>query len=163
MSATGPMTILMEFLHRRLPWVERYALPPREITEELAEKAGVGHELQGENKAAVVLLNHFAYGGAAGALYAAVFGRSPRQGIVKGMGFGVVVWLVSYFGLLPAANMLKPAQEHPARRNALMLVVHLLWGALLGAFVEMVETENTASGGALVKDSAQSENREKGG
>ena len=41
MSATGPMTIAMIWLHRILPTRERYSLPPREIIVHLAEKAGV--------------------------------------------------------------------------------------------------------------------------
>ena len=38
-------------------------------------------------------------------------------------------------GLLPAAGILKPATEHPARRNALMIASHLVWGAALGALL----------------------------
>jgi putative membrane protein len=37
--------------------------------------------------------------------------------------------------MLAALGILKPATEHPPRRNALMIAAHLIWGAVLGALV----------------------------
>jgi hypothetical protein len=42
---------------------------------------------------------------------------------------GVAVWVASYLGWIPVVGILKPATLHPKRRNALMLVAHLVWGA----------------------------------
>ena len=36
-------------------------------------------------------------------------------------------------GWIPAAGILKPATEHPPRRNLLMVGVHLVWGAATAA------------------------------
>jgi putative membrane protein len=50
--------------------------------------------------------------------------------------YGLLVWTASYLGWLPAVGILAPATRHPARRNALMIVAHLIWSATLGLLVE---------------------------
>jgi hypothetical protein len=55
--------------------------------------------------------------------------------VLAGVGFGLAVWAVSYLGWLPAAGILSPATEHPARRNALMIGAHVVWGATTGLAV----------------------------
>lgn len=147
--ATAPMTAAMELLHRRLPPHERHPLPPRQITQRLTRKVGVEQELDEPGHRALTLVSHFGYGGAAGGVYALLADRVlPRpgrgdaippvaRGAVQGAGYGVLVWAASYLGLLPAAGLMAPATRHPARRNALMIVAHLIWGATLGALVEV--------------------------
>ena len=138
--ATGPMTALMILLHRRLPASERYPLPPREITMKLARKAGVEQEMDAEERSAATILSHFAYGAAGGAVYASAF-EPRRHGAGKGLLFGVLVWVVSYLGWLPAAGVLSPATEHPARRNLLMIAAHVVWGVIMGAFLQLLAGE----------------------
>lgn len=127
--ATGPMTAVMVLGHRRLPVGERYPLPPREITGAVADKAGVA--MDAEALSAATLIAHFGYGGAAGGLYGALPMESVRQPVASGFLLGLLVWSLSYFGLLPALRILRSASEHPARRNALMLGAHFIWGACL--------------------------------
>jgi uncharacterized membrane protein YagU involved in acid resistance len=153
LSATGPMTIGMILLHRLLPSRHRYSLPPREITVHLAEKAGVHRELNPDARAALTLINHFGYGAMAAAIYSVGEARIPFGALVKGPVFGAVVWLVSYFGLLPSAGILESATKQPFSRNALMLAVHLLWGLFLGVFVEILLSEKKSSFGALLASS----------
>lgn len=150
LSATGPMTVMMERWHRRLPAKDRHALPPREITNELEEKA-TGDESQGEGKDSVVLINHFAYGAAAGMVYAGLVGGKKGWGIP----FGLMVWVVSYLGLLPMLSLLRPATEHSARRNLLMAGVHVVWGAMLELFVREMIRERREESGALVTESGK--------
>jgi uncharacterized membrane protein YagU involved in acid resistance len=118
-AATLAMTSAMARLHRHLPERERYPLPPREITERV---------LPGQDDAIrdTALAAHFLYGGACGALLAVLRAEpSAPEGAVA----GVAVWAGSYFGWVPALGILKPASEHPWRRNALMITAHLIWGA----------------------------------
>jgi uncharacterized membrane protein YagU involved in acid resistance len=139
--ATGPMTVAMILLHRRLPRHERYPLPPREITMKLARKTGVAGELDRGGRAAATMVSHFGYGAAAGSLYAALL--EPRgAALAKGLLFGLLVWTGSYLGWLPAAGILRPATEQPARRNILMIAAHLVWGATLSAFVALLAEES---------------------
>jgi uncharacterized membrane protein YagU involved in acid resistance len=130
-AGTVAMTSLMSRLHRRLPEEERYPLTPREIVDSVADQAG----LEPSDAAAkdVTTAAHFAYGAASGALIAAVHPRiRPVAGAVAGAG----VWAISYLGWVPGFRILKSATDHPARRNALMIGVHLVWGAATAAYIQ---------------------------
>jgi uncharacterized membrane protein YagU involved in acid resistance len=125
---TMAMTAAMRRLHRRLPDKERYPLTPREIVDSGSKQIGL--PLAGEVAKDVTTAAHFAYGAACGALIAAM-NPDPRKR--TGAAAGVAVWLVSYMGWIPAVGTLEPATKHPARRNLLMIGVHLVWGAATAA------------------------------
>jgi len=61
--------------------------------------------------------------------------------VAKGVGFGLLVWAGSYLGLLPAVGLHRPATRESARRNGMMIASHVVWGAVLGAMVEMTRDE----------------------
>ena len=136
-AATAPMTALMELLHH-LPVPEPKTLPPRTITENVARAANLGAAVDTPYQSTIAtIIAHFAFGAGAGALYAPLEQQLPQvPAPLKGAGFGVIVWAVSYLGWLPATGLLRPATEQSARRNFLMIVAHLLWGACLGALCE---------------------------
>lgn len=125
---TLAMTAAMRRLHKRLPEKELYPLTPREIVDSAAEQAGA--ELGGEPAKDVTTLAHFAYGAAVGAMLAAM---NPDPKKRSGALAGGAVWLASYMGWIPAVGALEPATRHPARRNALMIGAHLVWGATTAA------------------------------
>jgi hypothetical protein len=129
--ATGPMSVAMVLLHRRLPARERYPLPPREITTKAVEQVVETNEINPSTRSALTWLAHFGYGGAAGAIYAEAERRLPGGAAARGPLFGLVLWAVSYLGLLPGLRILVAATEHPLRRNALMIAAHLIWGWVL--------------------------------
>jgi Protein of unknown function (DUF1440)/Family of unknown function (DUF6789) len=153
LSATGPMTVAMILLHRHLPRRHRYSLPPREITVELAEKIGIKRKLDPDARAALTLINHFGYGAMAATIYSLAEGKVHGSGILKGPLFGAIVWLVSYLGLLPAVGILEPATKHPPSRNLLMIAVHLVWGLVVGVFVDTLLAERKRTSGALLAGS----------
>jgi putative membrane protein len=126
--ATGPMSVAMVLLHRRLPARERYPLPPREITVKAVTTVMDRGDVTAATTSALTWLAHFAYGGAAGALYAGTERHLPGAAPVRGPLFGLLLWTVSYLGLLPGLHILTPATEHPLRRSALMIAAHLVWG-----------------------------------
>jgi hypothetical protein len=137
LAATAPMTVAMKLMHEQLPREEQYPLPPRQVAEGMAEKAGVNEHLDEDDRVAATWASHFAYGAACGALYGALSGeRLDGHGALAGAGFGVAVWAGSYLGWLPAAGIISPATEHPARRNALMIAAHVVWGATTGVVLE---------------------------
>jgi hypothetical protein len=117
----------MELMAHRLPAPERTPLPPAEITARTGRKLGLWC---GSGPVATHAA-HFGFGAATGALFGALGGRRPAQGIAYGLG----VWGVSYLGWVPALSLMAPATRHPGRRNALMIAAHVVWGATLAALV----------------------------
>ena len=116
--ATMAMTAAMRRLHKRLPAKERYPLTPREIVDAaLDPPSSIAPDL--------TLAAHFAYGAGCGALLAAA---SARPGRVTGAIAGGGIWLASYMGWIPTFGLLKPATDHPRRRNAVMIAAHFAWG-----------------------------------
>lgn len=150
LAATAPMTLAMKLMHEQLPREEQYPLPPRQVTEGMAEKAGVNEHLDEGERVAATWASHFAYGAACGALYGALTSgaRADSRPLLAGAGFGVAVWAGSYLGWLPAAGILAPATRHPARRNALMIAAHVVWGATAALTLEQVDgSRQPADGG----------------
>ena len=127
---TMAMTAAMRRLHRRLPEKERYPLTPREIVDSMG--AQLGRPLADENARDVATAAHFLYGAAVGALISAMNPDPSKRG---GALAGAAVWLASYMGWIPAVGTLEPATRHPARRNALMIGVHLVWGSTTAAAI----------------------------
>jgi hypothetical protein len=139
------MTVAMRRLHARLPEGQRYPLPPREITERLSPAATDEDALRDQSLAA-----HFFYGAAVGALIA-LTGTGHR--LTTGAMVGAAVWAASYLGWVPALGVLRQAGEHPARRNALMIGVHLIWGAATTlATRELAAARDTIMSGGSLQD-----------
>jgi uncharacterized membrane protein YagU involved in acid resistance len=139
---TAPMTVVMEGLRRLLPEHEQYPLPPREITEETAHKAGADGSLNEPLLKALTAAAHFGYGAAVGCGYGALARYLPGPTACKGMTYGLAVWAGSYLGLVPALGLLAPATEHPPRRTALMIAAHLVWGAATALLAERLADES---------------------
>ena len=133
--ATWPMTELMSVLHRHLPAHERYPLPPRQITMNVASKMGVASQMDESDRFTTTMLAHYGYGAAVGAIFAALPQRDRLGVIARGLLFGAGVWTASYLGFLPSAGLLPSATRQPIRRSALMIAAHLVWGVTL-AFLE---------------------------
>ena len=134
--ATVPMTAAMVAMHRGLPAREQYPLPPRRITMRAAGKVGVRQHLDETDRTAATLVAHFGYGAAIGAVLGAVAPRGTVNAAAAGAGYGLLVWTVSYLGLMPALGLHPLATRDTARRNLLMIVAHLVWGATAGAVVD---------------------------
>ena len=118
MVGTMAMTSAMRRLHRRLPAKERYPLTPRELVDSALD-------VPDETARDLTVASHFAYGAGCGALLAAA---NPRIGRLTGALAGGGIWLASYMGWIPAFGLLRPATDHPNRRNLLMLGAHFAWG-----------------------------------
>ena len=152
LAATVPMTVAMELMFRGLPRRERYPLPPRWITDRLISVAGLEGEMDESRRREAALLSHFAYGAAAGAAYAPIAERVRIGPLSAGVLYGLGVWTVSYLGWLPAAGILGPATRHPARRNALMIAAHVVWGAATGYIAHHLDEDRGESGFARRSD-----------
>lgn len=137
--ATMPMTLFMLLIHRILPKWQRYALPPELITDELAKRIGVAKHMDKQELVGSALVSHFSYGAAMGSLYGPFASKMALPSPLKGAMFGLVVWIGSYFGLLPALRMSEAAPVQPVERNILMIAAHLVWGTALGVTADFLE------------------------
>jgi hypothetical protein len=71
-----------------------------------------------------------------------------RYPAAAGVSWGLAVWAGSYQGWLPAAKILRPATEQPARRTLLMIGAHVVWGMVLGIAADwLARPGGGASGG----------------
>src|SRR5688572_33388251 len=120
-AAAVPMTAYWEFMHARLPGEPPRPLPPREIVEALAVKAGVSRELSERDVQNLTLAAHFGYAAATGALFGLLAPRGSSATVAAGAAFGLGVWATSYLGWLPAAGVRQPVTYDPVDRTRLVL------------------------------------------
>jgi len=77
------MTAAMLLWHRRLPVVEKYPLPPRDITGEFLDKSGIS--VGTEPLSTATLVAHFAYGGAVGGVYVLIPPNALQRPLSTGL------------------------------------------------------------------------------
>ena len=111
-------------------------LPPTRMAAALLDAVGVGAGPQRLRDALAAVL-HLGFGMAAGALFALVCGRlrAPLAPALQGLAYGLVVWLVSYMGWVPAVGLMPVATRDEPRRPVVMVLAHGVYGAVLGALV----------------------------
>jgi uncharacterized membrane protein YagU involved in acid resistance len=135
--ATAPMTSVMLALSRKLQG-ETDPLPPEVVTERVTQRAGLDDEVRGL-RMPVFLTSHFGFGAVAGALYYALLEPGLRWLPVRGQLYGMLVWLLSYAGWLPALNLF-PDPAHTSRRRTVQLILaHLAWGSSLQSGAALLE------------------------
>ena len=130
-AATVPMTVFWEVMHRRLPGEPPRPLPPREVVEALAVKAGVSRHLSERDVEWLALGAHVGYGALTGALFGAMAPTGGRA-VTSGMLFGLGVWTASYLGWLPATGVRHSPRWDVPTRTALVISSHLVWGLSAG-------------------------------
>ncbi len=111
-------------------------LPPGCMAAALCDAVGLRARPRWARNALAVVL-HLGVGAAAGGLFALPRGR-PRMPVapaLQGIAYGVVVWLASYMGWVPAVGLLPVATRDEPRRPVVMVVAHGVYGAVLGALV----------------------------
>jgi hypothetical protein len=131
-AATVPMTMTMEKLHELLPGEPPRPLPPREVTESIAEKTGVAQQVDEPGMQALTLGAHVGYGAACGAVLGLITPKKVPAAVAVGALFGLAVWAGSYKGWLPALHIRHDAKHDPPARNGLMIAAHMVWGAAAG-------------------------------
>jgi len=140
--ATVPMSLSMLIGWMLLPRREKYHLPPRLITEEITERVGIEDEMSEDQLIVATVASHFGYGALVGSIYALFEQRLPIYSGFKGVLAGLTIWAGSYLGWLPALDILPPATKHPWRRNLMMILAHVVWGATLGAVTQKLNSRD---------------------
>jgi hypothetical protein len=109
--------------------------PPHKIVRRLLARAGA--RPRGAHRRFLSWLSHFAFGAAAGAVFApaAATLRTGRRRAVAGALYGAAMWTGLYGYALPALGLMpRPSRDRPGRPAA-MALAHLAYGAALGAMV----------------------------
>ncbi|MDQ6908839.1 MAG: DUF1440 domain-containing protein [Chloroflexota bacterium] len=110
--------------------------PPDKIVGAALNAAGI-HDTDEKARDALATVLHFAFGMGFGALFGPLHRRLPFRapGALHGMLFATLIWATSYQGWIPGLNIMPPASEDRPDRSRVMLLVHLVYGALLGSVV----------------------------
>ena len=97
-------------------------------------------------RAGAAFASHLLYGAGVGAAYAALIAPLPRPlpAAIAGPAFGILVWVASYLGWMPAAGVLPRPWRQPAGDALVPVVAHLVYGLALGVG-ERVLRGDTAS------------------
>jgi uncharacterized membrane protein YagU involved in acid resistance len=131
MAGGAVVTVMMTQVAPRL--VPDTMLPSRPVPLRVIDRAeeltGVQEKPREEKIAA--LAAHLGYSAVSGAAYG-LLGRHVRAaGVtepVAGAGFGLLVWALSFEGLLPALRVMPRTTQHPPGRWPAPLVGHAVYG-----------------------------------
>ena len=136
LAATLPMTLSMLLMRALMPWHERYDLEPQLVTESTAKRLRLQRLLGRHQRQTISMMLHFGFGAAAGS----IFGLSARLLALPlalgGVIYGLLVWTGAYAGVIPMLGILRPPHRRPRSRNAMMIVAHVVWGGMLGLFLQ---------------------------
>jgi hypothetical protein len=141
-AGVAAMTALMTQVAPRL--VPHALLPsrpaPLRVIDRAEELAGVQAGPAKEKVAA--LAAHLGYSAAAGAAYG-LARRRPGLGSLPapaaGAGFGLLVWAMSFEGLLPALHVMPRTTQDPPVRWPAPLLGHAVFGAVTAAVARRLE------------------------
>jgi hypothetical protein len=129
------MTVVMEVMRRALPRAGRDPLPPRRVAVGLARKLGLAKYMDTTEREGLTWASHLGYGAGAGAAYGLLdpaLEKAIPPPACRGAAYGLAVWLLSYFGWLPAVGITSPQLRRPIRRNTTLILSHLVWGVTTG-------------------------------
>lgn len=128
-AATAAMTAVM-YLGKALGLLRQP--PPKQITATAERKAGSAPS-KGSKAGFTVLwaVAHAGYGMAAGLPYLLLRKIVPGPSALLGVGYGVALWVVSYFKLLPALGLFPRPGEDSRSRSAVMVTAHIVYGGVL--------------------------------
>jgi hypothetical protein len=114
--------------------------PPKRLVRATGRRLGLPARRHGPVTWPATAAAHLGFGAACGALYAMVL---PRSTAARGSAFGLIVWVMSYAGWIPAAGVLPPPHRDNPRRVWTMLSGHVVYGAVLGALVARWKPSST--------------------
>lgn len=131
--ATLPMSAVM-YASKHVGLMGEY--PPEIIAEKGLEAAGVSPGRDVNDAAATVA--HLGFGAGAGALFALLRRQVelPVPPVVAGIGYGLLVYVVSYNGWIPAIHIMPPPEQDRPGRQPSMVAAHVVYGAALAALLE---------------------------
>jgi uncharacterized membrane protein YagU involved in acid resistance len=120
--------------------MRREGFAPKKAVEWGEEQAGHPNALTKTEEEKAAMAAHLAYSAGFGALYGLV--RRKADGVpapLAGALFGLVVWGVSFEGLMPALGMMKATTDLPMKKWPPDLMGHVIYGAATAVAYEALE------------------------
>lgn len=74
---------------------------------------------------------HLGYGTTLGAVFALLTRRGGSPGPAVGVGYALVLWLISYAGWIPGAGVMPPPHRDVPGRQITLIAGHVVYGAVL--------------------------------
>ena len=117
-----------------------YPPPPAGETEDATVKIGQrlsrlvrGRPLREDEKSTAATAVHYGFGAALGATYGVVAALLPQAAAGRGVAFGGAAWLGPHALVVPALGLAPSPLRQPPGREALELVLHVLYGVTVEA------------------------------
>lgn len=127
-AATGAMSLVMLAAGRLGLMGEQ---PPDRITDRMLSRLWPFRSEEETDLAASAA--HVAFGGGAGIVFAVLRRLAPALRLPgAGIGFALLVWLISYAGLIPALGIMPPPNRDRPGRAPTMIAAHVVYGLVLG-------------------------------
>lgn len=121
--ATGPMTLALFSLQKRMPERQKSPLPPATLT----------NQITGSRSPDLTMISHFGYGIGTALIYSLLTRKESQRPLMRGTLFGLGVWGASYFGWIPFFGFRARGTNLLLKRNAMMIFAHAVWGLALGS------------------------------
>jgi len=115
-------------------------LPPTKVTRAATKTLGVERFVSSEGETLLTGLAHWAFGMVGGAIFGAASKKShwvPAR--FGGLVFGLLVWVVSYMGWIPALRILPMPWNERGKHGLMPFVAHVIYGTTLGIVVRKLE------------------------
>lgn len=112
-------------------------VPPKEITRHAERHAGMQPRRQPRSIfTASWLASHAGFGATCGAIFALLRRVVPGPAAPLGVLFGLLVWAVSYIGLMPSLGLYPAPEQDRSSRSAVMVAAHVAFGGVTAAVNE---------------------------
>jgi uncharacterized membrane protein YagU involved in acid resistance len=95
---------------------------------QMISRLGRGRSLNEDEKPMAATAVHYGFGGVLGLMYGVVAALDPRAAVGAGVGFGVAAWLGPHAIVVPALGLAPSPLRQPPAKEALELVLHVLYG-----------------------------------
>ena len=82
---------------------------------------------------ALAMAAHVGYGASCGALFALFTRRHRSAASALGVGYGLLLWFVSYAGWVPAAGVMASPERDDRGRQLTLIAGHVVYGGVLAA------------------------------
>jgi hypothetical protein len=97
-----------------------------------------GRTLDDDRKAAAGEVVHLLTGAIAGGVFGAAAHALGARGVLPGLVFGAVLWLVNDEVVVPTLGLSQPPARYPASTHAKALAAHLVYGAAAGSGLRLL-------------------------